>query len=383
MHILLICSTYPEHNDARKGIFFRDQARALKAAGHQVGVIAAKGINPKDFLLKRNIDSVISLDDGIPIYRSIRLPIPIRNTDSFLHIWSMTTPVVWLFKKYINNEGLPDILHAQNFFYAGLAGIRIKGMSKLPLVLTEHSSAFSRDALNEKRKQLFRGKIGVVDRCVAVSSALAKKLTELVPDLSVEVIGNMVDTDYFKPLPSRLKEGFVFLIAARLDDNKRVGDAIRALAIVLSTDINAQLWICGQGAEEKKLHALAADLNIAGQITFLGSASRDGLRDYYSRADVVISTSQLETFGLTLLEAMACGKPVISTRSGGPEDFITPQVGLLVDVGDINALSVAMKEVYLRINEFDPYLISEYAFSHYSSAQIVSRLVEIYQEIMQ
>ena len=106
MHVLLICSTYPEHNNARKSVFFRDQARALKMAGHKVGVIVAKGINPKDFLLKQNADPVISLDDGIPVYRSVRLPIPIRNTDTSLHLWSMTTPVVWLFKKYISNEGV-------------------------------------------------------------------------------------------------------------------------------------------------------------------------------------------------------------------------------------------------------------------------------------
>jgi glycosyltransferase involved in cell wall biosynthesis len=366
MHILLICSTYPEHNDARRGVFFRDQARALKAARHRVGVLVVNGISPNDFLLCRNADPVISFEDGIPVYRSVRLPIPIRNADSLLHLWSMTAPAAWLFKRYINNEGHPDILHAQNFFYAGLAGIRIKSKRELPLVITEHSSAFLRDALSEKQKQLFSRNIGAVDRCMAVSSALAKTLTELVPGLSVEVVGNMVDTDYFKPMLSPSKKDFAFLIAASLDENKRVGDAIRAFADGFSTDISTKLWICGQGPEEKKLHALAADLNIIRQITFLGSTSRDGLWDYYSRADVVISTSKLETFGLTLLEAMACGK----------------QVGQLVDVGDIHALSAAMKEVYLRINEFDSDLISEYAVSHYSSAQIVNRLVEIYQEVM-
>jgi len=382
MHILLICSTYPEHNDARKGIFFRDQARALKAAGHRVGVLVVNAISPDDLLLCRNPDPIISLDNDIPVYRSVRLPIRIRNADSLQHLWPMSTPAVWMFIKYINNEGHPDILHAQNLFYGGLAGIRIKNKSKLPLVLTEHSSAFLRDALSEKRKQLFRGNIGAVDRCLAVSNALAKKLAELATDLSVEVVGNMVDTDYFKPQPSISKKGFVFLIAASLDENKRVGDAIRAFADGFSTDISTQLWICGQGEEEKKLHALAADLNIAGQTTFLGIVSRDQLQDYYSRVDVVISTSKVETFGLTLLEAMACGKPVISTRSGGPEDFINSQVGLLVDVGDIPALSAAMKEVYSRINEFDPYLISDYTASHYAGAHIVRRLVEIYKELM-
>ena len=345
-------------------------------------MLVVNGINPKDFLLKRNADSVLSVNDGIPVYRSVRLPIPIRNANSLLHIKSMTASVVWLFNKYLKNEGHPDILHAQNFFYAGLAGIRIKGKSKLPLVLTEHSSVFLRNALSEKQKKLFNGHIGAVDRCLAVSSTLAKKFAELVPDLSVEVVGNMVDTDYFKPLPSPSKKGFIFLIAASLDENKRVGDAIMAFADGFSTNSEVELWITGKGPKERELKTLVEDLKVAEQVRIMDFIDRETLRGYYSRADVVISTSQWETFGLTLLEAMACGKPVISTRSGGPEDFINPQVGLLVDIGDIHALSSAMKEIYLRIDEFDPYLISKYAVSHYSSAQIVSRLVGIYNEIM-
>ena len=382
MHVLLICSTYPEHGDARKGVFFRDQGQALKAAGHRVGVLVVNGINPKDFLLKRNTDPVISVDDGIPVYRSVRLPIPIRNADSQLHIRSMTASAVWLFNRYLKNEGHPDILHAQNSFYAGLAGIRIKSKSKLPLVLTEHSSVFLGDGLSEKQKQLFRGYISAVDRCLAVSSTLAKKLAELVPDLSVEVVGNMVDTDYFKPLPSPSKKGFIFLIAASLDENKRVGDAIRAFADGFSANSEVELWITGKGPKERELKTLVEDLRVAEQVRILDFIDRETLRGNYSKADVVISTSKMETFGLTLLEGMACGKPVISTRSGGPEDFINPQVGLLVDVDDLHALSAAMKEIYLRIDEFDPYSISKYADSHYSSTQIVGRLVGIYKEIM-
>ena len=145
--------------------------------------------------------------------------------------------------------GYPDIIHAQNFFYAGLAGIRIKRKSKLPLVLTEHSSAFLRDALNERQKQLFIRNMSAYDLCLAVSSALAKKLVELIPGLSVEVVGNVVDTNYFKPLPSYSKKGFTFLIASRLDHNKRVGDAIRAFSDVFATEEDTCLWVCGKGSE--------------------------------------------------------------------------------------------------------------------------------------
>jgi len=382
MHILLICSTYPEQNNARKGVFFRDQAQALRSAGHQVGVIVANGINPKDFLLMRNADPVISFDGDIPVYRSVRLPIPIRNNDSMLHLWSMTTPVVWLFNKYVKNYGYPDILHAQNFFYGGLAGILLKKKTKLPLILTEHSSEFLREALSEKRKNLFRENIGFIDQCLAVSKALSNKLVGLNLDLNVKVIGNVIDIYFFKPNLYKDKKDFIFLIAARLDKNKRVDDAIRAFADAFRTKKNTQLWICGQGPEEEEMKNLAGDLDISGQTKFLGSISRDELRDYYSQADVVISTSQRETFGLSLLEAMACGRPVIATRSGGPEDFVNPMVGMLVDVGDIDALSKAMMVIHSYKEEFDSKVIREYAVRHYSREVIVGQLVKIYKDVM-
>ena len=89
---------------------------------------------------------------------------------------------------------------------------------------------FLRDALSVKRKTVFKEEISHADHCLAVSKALAKKLEDIELDLSVEVVGNMVDTEYFQPQSVSHSGVFVFMIVASLNENKRVGDAIRAFA---------------------------------------------------------------------------------------------------------------------------------------------------------
>lgn len=378
-HVLFICSTYPARKDARSGIFFRDQVMALRSAGYRVGVLVVNGISPDDFLLRRNADPLFEQDEGVPLFRAVRLPLPVRKHDARFHLWTITMPLVWLYRRYCRQFGRPDILHAQNFFYAGLAGLRIKQKSGLPLILTEHSSVFLREALSARRVHLFQRAIPHFDHTVAVSHALAEKMMQIAPEMQTEVIGNFVDTDLFKPLGNRPKSDFVFFIAATFDANKCVGDAMQAFSSGFKDIPNAELWICGSGPQESNLHAYVAGSGMVDRIRFFARADREELVRLFAQADVVLSTSRRETFGLTLLEAMACGKPVIATRSGGPQDFVNPQVGKLVDVGDIPGLSTAMREMYRDFDKYDSEKIRAYVKNHYSQKKFVGRLKNLYK----
>ncbi|MFP4324030.1 MAG: glycosyltransferase, partial [Anaerolineales bacterium] len=89
-----------------------------------------------------------------------------------------------------------------------------------------------------------------------------------------------------------------------------------------------------------------------------------------------------ETFGVTLIEAMACGRPVVATRSGGPQGFITPQTGLLVPRNDEIALAEALQTIHKTYEMYDPHVIRAYAERHFSTAAVAEQLQAIYQEVM-
>jgi glycosyltransferase involved in cell wall biosynthesis len=100
------------------------------------------------------------------------------------------------------------------------------------------------------------------------------------------------------------------------------------------------------------------------------------------RSHVIVLSSNFETFGLVLAEAMACGKPVISTRSGGPEDFVTEETGILVSAHDSSALAEALIQMRQRYDRYDPALIRAHCVERFSERQFVRKLEDIYRQVI-
>ncbi len=385
MHILFICQTFPEPNNQRKGIFYRDQAIALQKAGHQVGVIALGGLDSMDLSregLRNWQKQVIYTDSGFPVYRTLRVPLPLKRRDTRLRLWSITSPAVRTANRYIAMHGVPDILHSQNFFYAGLTGIRIARENGLPHVLTEHSSLFLYN-LRDDKLRLLQNQLPKIHCTLAVSTALADRIRSYVPGKEILVVGNVVNTDIFAPgKGEKLRYPFTFTIAARLDRNKSVGVALRAFHQAFAGKKNLRMVICGDGPEKENLVTLTDKLDVNKQVDFLSFLPREELITLYQRSHVGVSSSHSETFGLTLTEAMACGLPVIATRSGGPEDIVTDKAGLLVDTDSVESMSKAMQKMYQHYNEYQPEKIRAYCIRNYSEQAFVKKLVNIYKEEM-
>ena len=95
---------------------------------------------------------------------------------------------------------------------------------------------------------------------------------------------------------------------------------------------------------------------------------------------VVVLPSRAESFGAVLVEALACGTPVVATRCGGPEDIVTPEVGELVPVGDPDALATALGDALRESGRRDPARLRAYALEHFGWDSIVDRIHEIYRQ---
>jgi len=104
--------------------------------------------------------------------------------------------------------------------------------------------------------------------------------------------------------------------------------------------------------------------------------------NYFSESDFLITNSNYETFSVSTAEALAYGKPVISTRCGGPEEFIDETNGILIDVGDTKALVSAIEYMLDNSDKYDQEMISKNARINFSSEVIGEKIFEIYKEVI-
>jgi glycosyltransferase involved in cell wall biosynthesis len=249
----------------------------------------------------------------------------------------------------------------------------------IPIVLTEHSSPFSMHLGTELSRKLVRETLTGVDRLIAISPSLAKQLTDFHPGLEIDVIGESVKTDFFVPAngASRGNEsGKSFFVAARLSEQKGLEHLIKAVHLLKEKGLNSfELVLGGDGPDRQKR------LGVAERCRFLGGLSREQVREQMQKCDVFVLSSLHETFGVVVGEAMACGKPVISTRCGGPEFIVTEDTGVLVDVANAQALADAMSDFISERRRFDPETVRSSVVNRFSPEMFVKNVSAIYEQL--
>ncbi len=173
--------------------------------------------------------------------------------------------------------------------------------------------------------------------------------------VQVEVVSNGVDTDIYSPKPDGFENdahSLTLLHVGRLGYEKRVDIVLQAFASLKGNHPQIRLLIVGDGPEAEKLKKLAASLGIAEQVQFVGMVSHDHLPDVYRQADLFITASTIETQGLVVLEAMACGLPVVGVDALALPDLIQSGVnGYLAPPEDDWALADATDQLLRSIEQ--------------------------------
>jgi glycosyltransferase involved in cell wall biosynthesis len=160
----------------------------------------------------------------------------------------------------------------------------------------------------------------------------------------IEVIPNGIDVDRYAPDPAvRPADRPTLLFLGRLQKYKRVDLVLDALALLAREGWEAELLVAGEGEELGALQAQARSLDIQERVRFLGRVSEDQKVEALRRAWVHVLTSPKEGWGITNLEAAACGTPsVVSDAPGLRESVVHGETGLLVPHGDVAALAAAL-----------------------------------------
>jgi glycosyltransferase involved in cell wall biosynthesis len=195
---------------------------------------------------------------------------------------------------------------------------------------------------------------------LAVSPALAEALAKITGDGLPAIVPNVVDTGFFRPPPRPPVDPVEVLCVAMLNKNKGIDVLLEAVSLLRRQGCAVRLRVIGEGPERAFLEVRSAQLGLERDIVFAGAATRTEVREAMWNARVFVLPSRVETFGLVLAEAMACGLPVVATRSGGPESFLRPPFGRLVATGDALALASGIAEAL----DLEPGAVTSAARAH-------------------
>lgn len=224
------------------------------------------------------------------------------------------------------------------------------------------------------------------DAITAVSGYLADETRRMFAGANeVDVVHNFVDTERFRPGDSkrwhqRGDRERVLVHASNFRPVKRVADVVRAFAAVLR-ELPARLLLLGDGPDREHALAVAEDLGCSHRVEHLGM--RDDLEAMLPQADLFLSASQTESFGLSILEAMACGVPTVSTDVGGVAEVVG-DTGRLVPVHDPEAMARAAIEVLTDVDDYEKLARAARAraCSEFTTDRIVERYESIYASAM-
>ena len=162
---------------------------------------------------------------------------------------------------------------------------------------------------------------------------------------------------------------------------KGVIDLLDAIKTTNDTISNVSFRIGGDGDKLKEYTEYSRKLNLDDKVEWLGKISREESLKEYQNCDAFILTSHHETFGVVLTEAIACGKPVIATRCGGPEDIVSKNNGLLVEKHNTEQISKAIIYMIKNKKKYDPIKIREDFLGKFSSKVVTDQIYKLYLEI--
>ena len=366
MKILIAASGFDSPRKHEVNIFALDQAKALRDAGHDVRFAA---VDTRSIRHSRPWGCYRYTLDGIPVYYASlpcgALPMGLPELAGRLAASGI--------RRAIAKDGWkPDVIH-QHFGFELAAMAEREG---IPFVFTEHSSLHNRALSPEKAEHLKR-KYECCAAVLAVSQALAKNMRANTGGEAI-VVPNIVDTVQFAP--KRIAhERFTFVSAGNLIPVKNMAGLLHAFAALHG---EPRLIIFGDGPESGALRALCAELGLYSRVSFRGQCPREELAEAYAAADCFVLASRSETFGVAYIEAMAAGLPVIATRCGGPEDFVTEENGILIPADDESALTGAMERMMLRREDYDSAAISADTRRKFAPETIAARLTELYEGVL-
>jgi len=361
------------------GVIASELALSLAGRGHRV------------HLFSHRVPPRLARSPGpVTMHRSQGLPYPLFSSTP--HDLAITSTILRVHR----SEGL-DILHAHYALPHAVSAVLARSASasdptRRPpgVVTTLHGTDITIVGSDDSYAPLTQYLISTSDAATAVSESLAQQTRDCFcantdPACDIQVIPNFVDTDRFHPHAGAAAENAAphAVHVSNFRAVKRVPWLIEAFALA-TEGTQATLTLVGDGPDQQASADRARELGIEGRVCFLGE--RDALPELLAPADVFLLTSREESFGLSALEAMSSGTPVVATAVGGvPEVVVDGETGLLAPADDLEAYAARLKELLFdreRARRMG-HTARKSVLDRFARDRIVTRYEELYRGVLE
>ncbi len=383
-----------------QNVYVAQLAKQLARLGYEV-----------DIFTRRDSSSQEAVVDWVPNVRVIHVP---AGPAHFIPKEAML-PYMEQFGRFLirfaRRQKIPyDLMHA-NFFMSGMVAQQVKHILGIPFVMTFHALGRVR-RLNQKDADAFPDiRFDIEERLMQDADSIIAECPQDQQDMEIlygapseriDVVPCGFDPDEFWPvtLDARQQLGidrdeFVVLQLGRIVPRKGIDNVIRAAAILQQHDVPVRLLVVGGNSELPdpaatpelgRLMRLADELGIADAVTFTGQRQRGLLRYYYSAANVFCTTPWYEPFGITPVEAMACGTPVVGTAVGGIKTTVVDgETGYLVPPHDPQALAERLLwlQRHPHIAQRLGWAGMRRAYQQFTWRTVATRIADVYERVAQ
>jgi L-malate glycosyltransferase len=380
MHVVFLTPWYPTADHRYSAVFVREYARALQR--HCNVTVLHCGIGDLD--IPKWWASDLERDDelaaGVLTYRVRFRPSKFPLLSLARNVGSVRRAV----RVAAETQGRPELIHA-HVFITGWAALAEGRLRDIPVIVSEHWSAFARGILPRSQKYQARMVYRLADRVLPVSHALQKVLEANKVKARFEVIPNVVDTGLFgleRVTASRETTTLRILVVTSLVEYKGVSVLLLALKNV---EWNGRAWrvdVVGDGDEAESLQGTARAIGMAENVIFHGQRSKKEIAGMMRDADLFVLPSLVETFSVATAEALVSGLPSVVTRCGGPEELVDDQSGIVVAPGDSLALSRGITDMIKRLPTFNREAIALHAKKRFGSAAVSDLLYSLYRRLI-
>ena len=395
MRILLI-NHFPMQGSG-SGVYVANIAKSLEKRGHKTCIISPE--NTSKFCDIKNIKLhpvFFKYKEEIPNQQDFNFPCFDPHPRSSLLFNEMTDKQIEQYENAFRQaikeeieEFKPDVIHAQHIWIIS----SIAAEFNIPLVITSHGSDMMGYEWWEKFHKYAHNAIDKCKNVIAISNhsrdvlsntfkSNREKIVTILNGYNEKKFYNEINSKsaVLKKLGINKKYKKIVCYSGRLAQNKGIDFLLKAAKIYQNEDIVT--LIVGDGEEYKYLNDLKEELELK-NVIFTGHKDANSLREIYNISDVCAVPSRQEAFGLVALEAIACGTPVVASNQGGIPDFVTEDVGILIETGNIEQLASAIIATLNKDKKYNKRKMIKYAKNNFRQDLLIDKLIETYKNAIQ